>query len=194
MKHALRSLKLLTFDLGSTFLFLGVMLATHNLKLAIALGVVLGSLQIIWLLVRGRTIDPMQWISIGMVVVAGLASLITDDPRFVMIKPTVIYCLVGVYMLRPGWLNRYLPPQTIELVPDIAYVFGFAWAGLMFVSAALNLTLALALDPVSWATTMSAWGIASKTVLFCLQFVLMRLIAGRRGHAREPGIPSTAAR
>ncbi|MBS0537617.1 MAG: septation protein IspZ [Proteobacteria bacterium] len=187
MKHALQAAKLLVFDLASTFLFLAVLLTTHNLTLAVALGVALGVGQIAWMLARRQPIDPMQWISIGLVVVAGIASLLTDDPRFVMLKPTVIYCLVGAYMLRPGWLNRYLPPVAIELVSDVAFVFGYVWAVLMFGSAALNIVLALTLDPVTWSAAMSAWGLASKIVLFVVQFATMRLIARRRARARGMG-------
>jgi intracellular septation protein A len=189
VKYALHAAKLLVFDLAATFLFLAVLLATHNLTLAVALGVVLGAGQIVWMLVRRQPIDAMQWISIGLVVVAGVASLLTADPRFVMLKPTVIYCLVGGYMLRPGWLNRYLPPIVIELVPDIAYAFGYVWAGLMFGSAALNILLALTLDPVSWSAAMSVWGLASKIALFAVQFVTMRFIARRRTRGR----PATSA-
>ncbi len=42
-------------------------------------------------------------------------------------------------MLKPGWMTRYLPPEALEYVPDLGYAFGFVWAGLMFVSAVLNL-------------------------------------------------------
>ena len=69
------------------------------------------------------------------------------------------------------------------LVSDLAYLFGFIWAGLMFGSAALNIALALTLDPVTWASTMSIWGIASKVVLFLIQYLTMRTIGVRRGRA-----------
>jgi intracellular septation protein len=117
------------------------------------------------------------------VVVSGAATMLTNDARFVMLKPTVIYCIVGAYMLRPGWMNRYLPPIAVAVVPDLAYIFGFVWAGLMFGSAALNIALALTLDPVTWATTMSIWGIASKLALFLIQYATMRTIGVRRGRA-----------
>jgi intracellular septation protein len=45
---------------------------------------------------------------------------LTSDPRFVMLKPSVVYCIVGAYMLKPGWMNRYLPPIAVQTVPDIA--------------------------------------------------------------------------
>jgi intracellular septation protein len=97
-------------------------LLTHNLALSIVLGMALGAAQIGWLLARRKPIDTMQWMSLFLVLGAGTVALITDDPRFVMIKPSVIYIIVGVVMLKRGWMNRYLPPIAIELVPDIAVI------------------------------------------------------------------------
>ena len=183
MANLLKSARLLVSDLASTLLFLAILLITKDLILAVALGVALGVVQIGWMFARRQPIDTMQWLSIGLVVASGAATLLTNDARFVMLKPTVIYCIVGAYMLRPGWMNRYLPPIAVQTVPDIAYIFGFVWAGLMFGSAALNVALALTLDPVTWSATMSIWGIASKLALFLIQYVTMRTIGVRRGRA-----------
>jgi intracellular septation protein A len=106
--------------------------------------------------------------------------MLTADPRFVMLKPTVIYCIVGAYMLKPGWMTRYLPPIAQQTVADLAWWFGFVWAGLMFFSAVLNIVLALMLDPVTWSAVMSVWGLASKAVLFVGQYVFMKTTAIRR--------------
>lgn len=193
MGNLLQSGRLLVADLASTIVFLAVLLATGNLMLAVGLGVGLGIAQIAWMKLRRQAIDTMQWLSIGLVVVSGIATLLTRDPRFVMLKPSVIYCIVGAYMLRPGWLNRYLPDIAKHWVPDIARLFGFVWAGLMFGSAVLNLVLAMVLDPVAWSAAMSIWGLASKVVLFAVQFVTMRAIGVRRARAAMEKAAATPA-
>ena len=193
MGNLMHSGRLLVADLASTFVFLIVLLATGNLMLAVALGVGLGLAQIAWMKVRRQTIDTMQWLSIGLVVVSGIATMLTRDPRFVMLKPTAIYCIVGAYMLRPGWLNRYLPDIAKYWVPDIARIFGFVWAGLMFASAALNIVVAMILDPVAWSAVMSVWGLASKVALFGIQFVTMRTIGVRRARAAMAKASAAAA-
>ena len=183
MANLLRAARLLVSDLAATLLFLAVLLVTKDLILAVVLGIGLGVLQIGWLMARRQKIEAMQWLSIGLVAVSGAATLLTSDARFVMLKPSVIYCIVGAYMLRPGWMNRYLPPIAIQTVSDLGYIYGFVWAGLMFGSAALNIVLALTLDPITWSATMSIWGIASKAALFLIQYATMTTIGRRRGRA-----------
>src|SRR5260370_37170303 len=160
MKSLFESGKLLIQDLASTFLFLVLYLLTKNITLSVVLGMALGTARIGWQLARRKPIDTMQWMSLFLVLGAGAATLMTNDPRFVMIKPSVIYLIVGIVMLNPGWMNRYLPPFAVEIVPDIAFIFGFAWAGLMFFSAGLNLIVALNFSVVTWSVFMSIYGIA----------------------------------
>ena len=180
MKNFLFAGKLLLVDMASTLFFLAVFLLTGNITLSVALGMALGTAQIGWQFARKKPIDTMQWMSLFLVLGSGTATLLTHDPRFVMLKPTLIYTIVGIVMLRPGWINRYLPPVAIALVPDVAFIFGFVWAGLMFFSAALNIVVALNFSVAAWAAFMSLYGIVSKAVLFLVGYVTMRTIGMRR--------------
>jgi intracellular septation protein len=90
-------------------------------------------------------------------------------------------------------MNRYLPQQAIELVPDIAFVFGFIWSGLMFLSAVVNIVAALQLSFLAWTGFMSAYALSTKLGLFLIQYVTMRAIAMRRHRAAEAvGEPALA--
>jgi intracellular septation protein A len=197
MKNLLEAGRMLLLDMAATLFFLVLYLLTHNVALSVVLGMALGTAQIGWQLVRRMPIDTMQWMSLFLVLGAGIVTLITNDPRFVMIKPSVIYLIVGIVMLKRGWMNRYLPPIAIELVPDIAVIFGYAWSGLMFFSAALNLVVALNFSVVTWSATMSIWGIVSKAVLFLTGYAIMRSVGARRYRRRQlqqaaAGTPSSA--
>ncbi|MBN9546166.1 MAG: septation protein IspZ [Alphaproteobacteria bacterium] len=183
MKTLLSAARPLLTDLASTILFFCVYVLTGRLPMAVALGLMLAIGQIGWELLRRRPIDTLQWISAVVVLSSGSAALITNDPVFVMIKPSLIYLLVGAAMLKRGWMNRYLPPRALEFVPDLAVTFGYVWAGLMFFSAALNLILALTLGVTAWGVAMTAWGIASKTTFFLGQYGLMKFIGRRRASA-----------
>jgi intracellular septation protein len=65
-------------------------------------------------------------------------------------------------------------------VPDVAVLVGYAWAALMFASAALNAVVALNFSVAAWASFMSGYGILSKLCLFLIGYAAMRTIAGRR--------------
>jgi intracellular septation protein len=180
MRQLFASSKLLLLDMASTFLFLAVSLLTGSIALSVVLGMALGVAQAGWEFARRKPIDVMQWMSLFLVLASGAAALITANPRFVMLKPTIIYCVVGVVMLKRGWMNRYLPPIALEMVPDIAVIVGYAWSGLMFFSAALNVIVALTFDVVTWSVTMSIYGIVSKAAMFLIGYAAMRTIGVAR--------------
>jgi intracellular septation protein len=198
MKNLFQAGKLLLLDMASTFFFLIVYLLTKNIPLSVTLGIGLGVAQIVWQVrrppsagdpvgSRWKRVDTMQWLSLFLVVASGTATLLTHDPRFVMIKPSLIYIVVGSVMLKPGWMNRYLPAEAKEFVPDVAVVFGFIWAGLMFASAALNIFVALNYSVLTWTAFMSAYATFSKLGLFLIQYATMKFIGGRRHRALTTG-------
>jgi intracellular septation protein A len=180
MRNLLQAGRLLLLDMASTIVFLVVFLLTHEVTLSVGLGMALGIAQIGWQFSRKKPIDTMEWLSLFLVVGSGTAALVTNDPRFIMFKPSLLYVIVGLVMLKPGWINRYLPPVAKAVVPDIAVIVGFLWAGLMFVSAAVNAVVALNFSVVTWAAFMPVYGIVSKVVLFLAGFAIMRVIGRRR--------------
>src|SRR5271169_1959856 len=119
MRDFLSAAKLLLLDLASTILFLVLFLLTHNTILSVSLGMALGLVQIGTQFVRRKPIDTMEWLSLFLVIAAGTATLLTNDPRFVLFKPSVIYAIVGVVMLKRGWLYPYLPAIAMAVAPDV---------------------------------------------------------------------------
>lgn len=183
MKDLFQASRVLLLDMASTLLFLAAYVLTGNLFLAVALGMALGIGQIIWHFAHKQPVEALQWLSLLIILVSGTATFLTDDPLFVMLKPTVIYIVVGVVMLKRGWMNRYLPPIAQATVPDLGITFGYVWAGLMFFSAALNIVLALSLDVATWAAVKSVWAIGSKVGLFLIQYAIMKSTGIRRARA-----------
>ncbi len=192
MKSLLHAGRFLLLDMASSLFFVAVYLLTHSLVLGVALGIALGLAQIGWEIARRRPIDTMQWVSLVLVVSSGTATLITNDPRFMMLKLSIIYAAIGTVMLKRGWMDRYLPPIALEVVPDIAVFFSYVWSALMFFSAILNAAVAMTYSFASWAAFMSVWGTASKLALFLIGFATMRIIGARRRRARLAGATPTA--
>jgi intracellular septation protein len=185
MKSLLRSATFLLLDMASTFFYIAVLLVTKSIPIAAVAGIGLGIGQVLWERYRGKPIQTMQWLSLFLVVASAIVTVLTNDPRFMMLKASAIYVIIGVVMLKPGWMNRYLPQQAIELVPDIAFIFGFVWAGLMFVSAAVNIVAAMELSVLAWTGFMSTFALSTKIGLFLIQYATMRFIGVRRHRAAE---------
>jgi intracellular septation protein len=180
MKDFLEAIKLLLLDLSSTLFFLVLFLLTRNTILSVGLGMALGVTQIAIQFVRRKPIHIMEWLSLFLVIAAGTATLLTDDPRFMLFKPSVIYVIVGIVMLKAGWMNRYLPAIARAVASDVAVIVGFVWAGLMFVSAAVNAFVAIAWSVPTWAMIMPIFGIVSKLAVFVSGFLAIRLTVVRR--------------
>jgi intracellular septation protein len=185
MKHLFKPARLLLLDLASTLFFLALYALTGNITLAVLLGATLALAQIGWKLARKDAVDTLQWISLVLVLGSGTATLLTHNPLFVMLKPSASYSLVGWSMHKRGWMARCMPQIALTHLPDLVVGFGYVWAGMMFFSAGLNLVLAANLGIVAWGAAMSAWGIASKIVLFLIQYGAMRAAGIRRRRARE---------
>jgi intracellular septation protein len=180
MRDLFSAARVLLLDMASMVLFLVVVVITDNLTLSAALGMVLGVGQIAWQFYKREPVEALQWLSVVQVLAAGTATLLTDNAIFMMLKPSVVAVILGLVMLRRGWMNRYLPPVALATMADVGVIFGFVWAGLMFFTAALNVAMALVLDTKTWAAVMSAWGIASNVGLFLVQYFIMNAIGRRR--------------
>jgi len=183
MKNFLETAKLLLLDLASTLLFLALFLLTHNIVLSVGLGMGVGLSQIAIQLARRKPIYTIEWLSLFVVVAAGTATLLTNDPRFVLFNPSIFYVVVGIVMLKAGWMNRYLPAIARAVTSDVAVIVGFVWAGLMFLSAGVNAFVALAWSVPMWAMIMPIFGIVSKVTVFLAGFTAIRLTTVRRVRA-----------
>jgi intracellular septation protein A len=139
-------------DFLSAIVFLIIYGSTDNLYLATGAAIATSVAQFAIAKIRGRPVDAMQWLVLGMVVVLGSATLITQDGRFIMVKPSIVHFAVGAVMLRRGWMMRYLPPIARDNIPESVLVgAGYAWAALMVGLGALNVIIAVALPFAVWA-------------------------------------------
>jgi intracellular septation protein A len=178
MQTAVRQL---LWDFLTAIVFLAVYGLSGNLYLATSVAVGTAVVQFAVIRLQGRSIDSMQWLALGLAVVLGLATLITHDSRFMMAKPSIIHAAIGVVMLRPGWMIRYLPPIARDNLPEPLMVkAGYAWAALMFGLAALNLIIATAFEFRIWAWFISFGAVGAKVAAFLAQYAVFRAIVRRK--------------
>ena len=79
----------LATDFLSTIVFLVIYLATDNVLLATGVAIAGAVAQVIYSRIKGQPLSFMTWASLGLVIVLGSATLMTNDPRFVLAKPAI---------------------------------------------------------------------------------------------------------
>lgn len=202
MKNLIFAVRPLALDLMSTLIFVVLSALLHDVMLATIIAIAAGGARVAWQLLRREHVNAMQWLSLALVAVAGAATLYTHNPRFMMAKPSVIYVLVGAAMLERGWMLPYLPPEAREHIGDHVMIgWGYVWAGMMFLTAALNVVAALTLSFAAWSAFIAVFPAASKIALFAFQYVTIRAQAIRNARrsaaeaaarAETPDLPMAA--
>ena len=178
MRQALANL---LSDLLSAILFFVVYLVSGNIIAAAAIAIAVGLTQLVGMKLAGRRIEPMQWMILGVVVVLGAATMLTQSPRFMMVKPSIGHFAVAALMLRRGWMIRYLPEIVTQNLPEpVIVAAGYAWAGLLAAIGIVNLGVAAYGDIVIWAWWISVGSIGAKIAAFGLQYVVFRTMVRRR--------------
>ncbi|WP_308921296.1 septation protein A [Janthinobacterium sp. J1-1] len=126
--------------------------------LATLVGIIATACQVSYLLLRGRKVDGMLWLSLFIFVVFGGASIYLHDDFFLKWKPTLIYWLSGLALLiaHVGF-KKNLIRKTMEAqvqLPDAVWnQLLAAWIIFFGAIGALNLFVAFVL----YKGDMAAW-------------------------------------
>src|SRR3954471_20328091 len=147
MREALAKL---LFDFLSAIVFLVLYLSTGNVVLATSVALAGAVAQVIYSRIKAQPLGFMTYAILGLVIVLGSATLLTNDPRFVLAKPSIAHFAIGAIMLMNGWLLRYMPPIVTETIPEYVTLAGYCWAALMFALGAGTIAVAATGDIKLW--------------------------------------------
>lgn len=175
----------LAYDFFSTIVFLVVYLASDNVVLATGVAIAASIAQAVYARLKGDALGFMTWASLALVIVLGGATLLTNDPRFVLAKPAIAHFAIGAIMLKRGWMLRYMPPIVAETIPEYVTMAGFAWALLMFALGAGTIAIAATGNIRLWAFYVSVVAIGAKIAAFAIQYVAFRLLVTSRLRANS---------
>jgi|tagenome__1003787_1003787.scaffolds.fasta_scaffold20913988_2 intracellular septation protein len=170
----------LLYDFLSAIVFLVLYLSTGNVVLATSVAVAGAVAQVIYSRLKGQPLSFMTYASLALVIVLGTATLLTNDPRFVLAKPSIAHFAIGAIMLKRGWMLRYMPPIVAETIPEYVTFAGYAWAALMFVLGLGTIAAASTGDLKLWAFYVSVVLIGAKIAAFAVQYVVFRLLITNR--------------
>jgi len=167
-------------DFLSAIVFLTLYLTTGNVVLATSVAIAGAVAQVVYSRVKRQPLGFMTYASLALVMVLGSATLLTNDPRFVLAKPSIAHFAIGAIMLKRGWMLRYVPPIVSETIPEYVTIAGYAWAALMFALGAGTIAVASTGDLKLWALYVSVVLIGAKLTAFALQYVAFRVLVTSR--------------
>ncbi len=167
-------------DFFSTIVFLAVYAASGDILVATGVAIAGGVGQLVLARIKKQKLDVMTWASLALVIVLGSATLLTSDPRFVLIKPSIAHFAIGAIMLRKGWMLRYLPDIVRDNIPHLVTVAGYAWAALMFALGFGVIAFAMTGDVKLWAFYVTVIAIGAKVLAFAIQYVVFRVAITRK--------------
>jgi len=122
---------------------------------ATAVAIVATIVQIAYLRFKTGKVETMQWVSLGVIVLFGGATLIAQDEHFIKWKPTVLYwlmggaLLVGQLIFKNNLLKKLMGAQ-LQLPEPVWNNLNWAWTGFFAVMGVLNLWVAYGFDTDTW--------------------------------------------
>jgi intracellular septation protein len=140
--------------------------------LATAVAIVASLLQVGSLLARGRKVDTMLWVSLGVIVVFGGATIWFHDETFIKWKPTILYWLFGGALLaghvfwKKNLLQSLLGTQ-LEVPPPVWGRLLSAWVGFFVLMGIINLIVAYSVPTDTWVN-FKLFGLFGLTMAFTL--------------------------
>lgn len=184
MQNLMRAARPLANDLFSSLLFAALVAMNVDRQVATLAAIAFGVGHVaLWLLLR-KPVAPLQWASLALVLTFGAASLVLHDARFMMAKPTLIYLILTVMMLKRGWMLRYMPSIAVGHGEGPMIAFGYVWAGLMALTGVANLVIAVWF-PQLWPAFLAIFPTGSKVALFAIQFATVRHLTIRSVRAQR---------
>lgn len=156
---------------------------------ATAVAIVATIAQIAYLRVRHGKVEPMQWVSLGVIVLFGGATLLAHNDTFIKWKPTVLYWLmggalvIGQLVFRKNLLRSVMGAQL--QLPDNAWrTMNWSWATFFAVMGALNLVIAYRFDTDTWVNFKLFGGMGLMLVFVIGQAIYMsRFMQEDKGEA-----------
>ena len=130
------------------FKFAGIYAAT-----AVAMAATVG--QIAWVWFRHRKVEPMLWVSFGVIAVFGSATLLLQDKTFIQWKPTVLYWIFGASLaiahvfFRRNLIQAMMGKQ-IQLPDPVWSKLLWSWVAFFIAMGMANLYVAYNFSEDTW--------------------------------------------
>jgi intracellular septation protein len=148
--------------------------------------------QVTLMLARGRRIDMMLWVSLGLVTVLGGATIYFHNDTFIKWKPSVLYWTMGLAF----WLGqavfrrnvlKMLIGDELDLPAPVWQRLNFAWVAFFGMMGLLNIYVAYNFSTAGWVRFKTFGGMGLMFVFMLAQgLYLSRHIKPEGAEAAAP--------
>lgn len=111
-------------------------------------------LQVAWLVLRGKKVDMMLWVSLALVVVLGGATVWFHSDTFIKWKPSVLYWVMGLsFWAAPAFFGKNLLQtlmKDVRLPQRVWSQLNWAWIAFFACMGVLNLYIAYNFPTPTW--------------------------------------------
>jgi intracellular septation protein len=149
-----------------------------GIYVATAVAIVATVAQIAWFRYAQGKVEPMQWLSLGIIVVFGGATILAQDETFIKRKPTVLYWLMGgalaggLLFFKKNLLKSLMGAQLV--LPDAAWrTMNWSWVAFFAIMGVLNLWVAFNFDTDTWVNFKLFGGLGLMAVFVVGQAVYL---------------------
>src|SRR5437016_7861234 len=164
------------YDLFPVALFF-VAIQVWDIFVATAVAIGATIVQVGWLLVRRKKVQPMLWATLVIIVVFGGLTLYLRDKTFILWKPTVLYWLFGCVLagaaLARRNLIRALLSEQLRLPERIWSRLNWSWVGFFAFMGVVNLYVAFNYSEKVWATFKLFGGMGLMLLFAVLQSLVL---------------------
>lgn len=182
------------------FLVSGGVVGTGEAPVLLATLVVIAATlaQVAFLMLRGRKVDTMLWVSLGLVTVLGGATIWFHNETFIKWKPSVLYWVMGLAfwlsqtLLRKNLLQALIGDQ-LELPPRVWQRLNFAWIAFFAFMGLANLYVAYSFSTGTWVNFKLFGGIGLMLVFTVGQGLYIGRHVKPEGEEAAAGAPTRPA-
>ncbi len=164
------------FDMFPVILFF-VAFKLFGIYEATAVAIAASVLQIGWVWFRHRKVEPMLWVSLGVIVVFGGATLYLQNETFIKWKPTVLYWLfsavlgIAALVFKKN-LIRAMMEKQMALPEPVWTKLLLSWIAFFAVMGIINLYVAFNYSTDTWVN-FKMFGGMGLMLIFVLGQALM---------------------
>ncbi len=138
---------------------------------ATAVAIIVSVLQICWMLIRGKKIEPMLWISVAVIIVFGGLTIWLRNEMFIKWKPTILYWLFATILIG-GWFSgrnfiKHLLGKQITLDENVWTRVMWLWVFFFVLTGIINLIVAYTCPTDIWVD-FKLFGLMGLTIAFTL--------------------------